>query len=112
MSQQDQGNDDRHIAAVELIPQEGLLWEPTFRVFQIDVESDTDIGHALHDNPLPVLRDLLRDVAPDVVIEEAARAQVLRVNAERPANPVKRKEVWIVYPENTTAVGVQYKYTK
>ena len=45
-----------------------------------------------------------------VNIDEDTRAQVLRVNAERPANPRRRKEVWIVYPENTTAVGVQYKY--
>jgi|tagenome__1003787_1003787.scaffolds.fasta_scaffold20200072_2 hypothetical protein len=100
--------DDRVFAAVELKPvdENDLLWEPTFRVFQIDVKSDTDIGRALHNDPLTVLREN----APEMEINEGARAQVLRVNAERPANPVKRKEVWIVYPDNTTAVGVQYKY--
>jgi hypothetical protein len=37
---------------------------------------------------------------------------LLRVNAEIPANPVHRSEVWMVYPGTTTAVGVQYKYTE
>jgi hypothetical protein len=99
---------DREFAAVELTPVDpnALLGPPTFRVFQIDVKSDTDIGHLLHDDPLTALREN----APEMDIDEGARAQVLRVNAERPANPVKRKEVWIVYPDNTTAVGVQYKY--
>jgi hypothetical protein len=127
MAQQDQGSNGEVFAWVELIPaEEGKLEPPTFRVFQIDVKSDTDIGHVLHNDPLRVLRDDLppendvkideetrvrvRELSSEVAIDEGARAQVLRVNAERPANPVKRKEVWIVYPDNTTAVGVQYKY--
>jgi hypothetical protein len=109
MAQQEQGNDGGDFAWVEFIPaEEGtLLWPRTFRVFQIDVKSDTEIGRALHNDPLSVLRD---NLPREVGIDEETRAQVLRVNAERPANPVRRKEVWIVYPENTTAVGVQYKY--
>lgn len=130
MAQQDEENNGPDFAWVELTPAEGgkggLTWQRTFRVFQIDVKSDTDIGHVLHNDPLRVWRDDLppendvnideetrarvRELSSEVEIEEGARAQVLRVNAELPANPRKRKEVWIVYPDNTTAVGVQYKY--
>jgi hypothetical protein len=112
MAQQDQENNGPVFAWVELTPAERgkLTWPPTFRVFQIDVKSDTDIGRVLHNDPLSVLGNRLDKLPPDVEIDEETRAQVLRVNAERPANPVKRKEVWIVYPDNTTAVGVQYKY--
>jgi hypothetical protein len=37
---------------------------------------------------------------------------VLRVNAEVPANPRHRSDVWILYPGSTTAVGIQYKYDR
>jgi hypothetical protein len=122
-----EGNNGPVFAWVELVPaEEGKLEPATFRVFQIDVKSDTAIGHQLHDDPLSVLRDQLppdadidaetreqvRELAAEMEIDEDARAQVLRVNAERPSNPRKRKEVWTVYPDNTTAVGVQYKYLK
>ena len=59
----------------------------------------------MHNDPLTVLRAR----APEMDLPEGTRAQVLRVNAERPANPRKRREVWIVY-EGSFAVGVQYKY--
>jgi len=127
MAQTDQENNGPDFAWVELIPaEEGRLEPPTFRVFQIDVKSDSDIGRTLHNDPLRVFRDRLlpegeaqideetrakvRELSSVMGIDEDTRAQVLRVNAERPANPTKRKEVWIVYPENTTAVGIQYKY--
>jgi hypothetical protein len=113
MAQQDQGNhdggrEDEEFAWVRLEPvSDGFLfWPPTFKVFQVDVKSNSVTGQRLHTDPL----DLFREKIPEMGIDEGARAQVLRVNAERPANPVKRKEVWIVYPDNTTAVGVQYKY--
>jgi hypothetical protein len=108
MAQQDQQDWSGGFWSVELTPDDvgKLEWDPTFSVFQIDVESSTEIGHALHDDPLTVLRAKV----PDINLPAGTRAQVLRVNAERPVNPRKRKEVWIVYPDNTTAVGVQYKY--
>jgi hypothetical protein len=129
MTQQDQGNNDPVFAWVELIPaEEGKLEPPTFRVFQIDVKSDSDIGRTLHNDPLSVFRDSLppegevqideetrakvRELSSVMDVDEDTRGQVLRVNAERPANPTKRKEVWIVYPDNTTAVGIQYKYAE
>jgi hypothetical protein len=110
MAQQEQGNNGRDFASVELIPaREGeLLWPPAFRVFQVDVKSDSEIGGELHVDPLTVLRRRV----PDMGLDDETRAQVLRVNAERPANPMKRREIWIVYPENTTAVGIQYKYER
>jgi hypothetical protein len=96
-------------------------------VFQIDVKTDTDIGRALHNDPLKVFRDRLDDILPPVEtdvetrrqvhelsvamdIGDDARVQVLRVNAERPANPTKKKAVAIKYPGNTTVVVVEYKY--
>ena len=60
----------------------------------------------------PAALEALKEVrakVPEMDLPEGTRAQVLRVNAERPANPRKRREVWIVYGDNI-AVGVQYKY--
>jgi hypothetical protein len=107
MSQPDQGDWSGGFWSVELTPidETRLEWDRTFKVFHIDVESDTEIGHKLHDDPLTVLRAKV----PEMDLPEGTRAQVLRVNAERPANPRKRREVWIVYEDNI-AVGVQYKY--
>ena len=84
-----------------------LLYDHTFSVFLVQVKSDSEIGTQLLTDPLTVFRERIPEMeidGPDV------RAQVLRVNAEVPANPVRRSEVWMVYPGSTTAVGVQYKY--
>ncbi|RDH79734.1 hypothetical protein DVS77_05935 [Mycolicibacterium moriokaense] len=107
MSQPDQGDWSGGFWSVELTPiEEGILeWDRPFKVFQVDVESNTEIGRALHNDPLTVLRARV----PEMDLPEGTQAQVLRVNAERPANPRKRREVWIVY-EGSFAVGVQYKY--
>jgi hypothetical protein len=128
MTQQDQENNGLDFAWAELRPTpEGKLPEPpTFSVFQIDVKTDSPIGRALNNDPLSVLRDQLDkfrdlefdaetrkqvgDLSEAMDIDGEARMQVLRVNAERPANPTKKKAVVIKYPGNTTVVGVEYKY--
>jgi hypothetical protein len=84
-----------------------LPYKDSFSVFLVQVKSDSDIGRALLNDPLTVLRENVREMGID---DEDVRAQILRVNAEVPANPVRRSEVWMVYPGSTTAVGVQYKY--
>jgi hypothetical protein len=89
---------------------EHLLAEDSFSVFLVDVKSESETGQWLLNDPLTLFRDKIPEMGirdPGVV-----RAQVLRVNAEVPANPVRRREVWMVYPGSTTAVGVQYKYMK
>ncbi len=89
-----------------LVPEnrDGLLAEPEFEVFQVDVKSDSEFGHAAHNNTLEVLQRLDRG------IDRNWRVELLRVNAEVPANPVRRSAIWFVYPQSSTAVGVEYKY--
>ena len=108
MAMEQQGGEIKDFAYTELVPKEaGSVLDDEFKVFMVQVKSDTEIGRALHNDPLTVLREN----APDMGLEgDDVRAQVLRVNAERPANPVRRSEVWMVFPGSTTAVGVQYKY--
>jgi hypothetical protein len=80
--------------------------EYAFDVYLVQVKSDSDIGREELNNPLEVLR---REAGIDIG-DSDVRAQVLRVNAEVPANPVRRSTVWMIYPGSTTAVGIQYKY--
>ena len=107
-SDRDGDHDDDVFGWVRLQPvsDEHLLWEPNFEVFQIDADSASDIGHRLHDHPLEVFGEKI----PEMRIPDGIRAQVLRVNAERPANPRKMRAVWIVDRYDSTVVGVQYKY--
>jgi hypothetical protein len=79
-----------------------------FSVFLVQVKSDSEIGTQMLVDPLSVLRE--RVPAMEIGEDPDVRAQVLRVNAEVPANPVRRSEVWIVYRGSTNAVGIQYKY--
>jgi hypothetical protein len=75
----------------------------------VQVKSETDSGKSLHNDPI----DFLRKQIPEMQLpDEDVRAMVLRVNAERSANPRHRSELWMVYPGSTTAVGVQYKHTE
>ena len=62
--------------------------------------SETKMGRAL-----PIPAQWCRPGRPGGV---KASVSALR-SAERPANPRKRREVWIVYDDNI-AVGAQYKY--
>jgi hypothetical protein len=130
MAQNGQGNNDPDFAWDRLDPAEGKLpGPPTLFVFQIDVKTDTDIGRALNNDPLKVFRDMLDKILPPVKVDPETeeqvgkladamdirddnnvRVHVLRVNAERPANPTKKKAVAIKYPGNTTVVVVEYKY--
>jgi len=94
-----------------------LLIDPGFRMFLVQVKSDSPIGQDLHNDPLRVLRsqiDSLRSDESDKLgippLRDDVRAMVLRANAERSANPRHRTEVWIVIPGSTVAVGVQYKH--
>lgn len=101
---------DEEFAWTRLTPEGQALYPDDFSVFVVQVKSDTDIGRALHNDPIGVLREQIPEMGlgddPDV------RATVLRVNAEVPANPRHRSEVWIAIPGSTNAVGVQYKYTR
>jgi hypothetical protein len=92
-----------------LVPGEERLYDDTFSVYLVQVKSDSAIGKRMLVDPLEVFREKI----PEMGIgddDPGLRAQILRVNAEVPANPVRRSEVWMVYPGSTTAVGVQYKY--
>jgi hypothetical protein len=91
-----------------LVPQndERLRYEDPFSVFLVQVKSDSETGRLLHTDPLTVLRER----ASEMGLDPDTRLQLLRVNAERPANPVRRSAVWIVSRGSTTAVGVEYKH--
>ena len=94
----------------ELKPEGPLIYTDTFRVFLVQVKSNTPEGQYLHNDPI----EFFKENAPEILGgEENVRAMVLRANAERSANPKHRSEVWTVIPDNSkTAVGVQYKYDR
>jgi hypothetical protein len=109
MATQQQGaTEEREFGYTRLVPEDPgqLLDEDEFSVYLVQVKSDSDIGREdLHD-PMRFLRE-----RTDIKIGDSdVHAQVLRVNAEVPANPVRRSTVWMIYPGSTNAVGVQYKY--
>ena len=89
-----------------LVPGSDRLYPHTFSAFLIQVKSESEIGKRVLNDPLAVFREKI----PEMELPADTTAMALRVNAEVPANPVHRSEVWIVYPGSTTAVGVQYKY--
>jgi hypothetical protein len=77
----------------------------TFRLFQVQVKSDADIGREMLHDPISVLRH-----RTDIDIPDDVRAMVLRVNAEVPANPKHRSYVFAAYPGSMTLIGLQFKY--
>jgi hypothetical protein len=91
-----------------LVPEEPdqLLGEPDFEVFYVDVKSDSDFGREAHQNTLKVLESFVPG------IEQDWRVELLRLNAEVPANPVRRSAIWAVKAKAKFAVGVEYKYHK
>jgi len=104
------GDDAPDFKYTELKPEGPLIYTDTFRVFLVQVKSDSDEGRKLHNDPIEFFKQNARDILGD---EENVRAMVLRANAERSANPRHRSEVWTVIPEGSkTAVGVQYKYDR
>jgi hypothetical protein len=92
--------------STRLKPEDERAPDQDFSVFLVQVKSDSEIGRQMLVDPISVLRERVTDME----LGEDVRAQVLRVNAEVPANPVRRSEVWMVYPGSTNAVGIQYKY--
>lgn len=109
MATEQQGTtQDDVLGYTRLVPEnpEQLLDEDTFDVYLVQVKSNSEIGEEDLNNPLKFLRERTKIEIGDSDV----RAQVLRVNAEVPANPVRRSTVWMIYPGSTTAVGVQYKY--
>ena len=108
MTEQD-GTEIPEFDWVELIPERTLLREHGFRMFFVQVKSETESGRHLHNDPL----DFFRTNIPEMGIpEEDVHAMLLRANAERSANPRHRSELWMVMPGSTTAVGVQYKHSE
>jgi hypothetical protein len=108
MATQQGANDERELGYTRLVPEDPdqLLKEDTFDVYLVQVKSDSDIGKEDLNDPMRFLRE-----RTDIEIGDSdVHAQVLRVNAEVPANPVRRSTVWMIYPGSTNAVGVQYKY--
>jgi hypothetical protein len=107
--EQQGGTEDDEFGWSRLRPEndEQLRYVDPFSVFLVQVKSDSETGRRLHTDPLTVLREKVPEMGLD---DPDVRLQLLRVNAERSANPVRRSEVWIVSPGSTTAVGVQYKY--
>jgi hypothetical protein len=89
--------------------EEGFAYKERLQVFLVQVKSDSETGAQLNNDPLTALRD--RGLASEMGLDdEDVRLQVLRLNAERPQNPVRKSAVWIVYPGSTNAVAVEYKY--
>ena len=102
--------DEREFGWVELTPDggPGLPREDLqFRVFFVQVKSESESGQALHNDPIPFLRENIPEMQ---IPEEDVRAMLVRANAERSANPRHRSEVWAVIPGSTTIVGLQYKH--
>jgi hypothetical protein len=95
-------------AWTRLVPEGKALYTDRFSTYLVHVKSDSAAGHQLLADPVGFFKDNIQEMGlgdePDV------RAMVLRVNAEVPANPRHRSEVWMVYPGSKTAVGVQFKY--
>ena len=93
----------------ELTPAKRGGFKDTFKVFLVQVKSDSETGTRLLVDPISVFREI-----PEMGIgdDPDVRAQVLRINAEISANPVRRSAVWLIIPGNTTAVGIEYKYKK
>jgi hypothetical protein len=107
--EQEGATGDEEFGWARLTPEtdEQLSYEDSFSVFLVQVKSDSETGRLLHTDPLTVLRERVPEMGLD---DPDTRLQVLRVNAELPANPVRKSAVWIVYPGSTTAVAVDYKY--
>jgi hypothetical protein len=104
------GYDEADFAYTELKPAGAALYPDDFKIFLVQVKSETDAGHELHNDPIDFLR---RNVPELLEGEEDVRATVLRVNAERSANPHHRSELWVSFPGGSkTAVGLQYKYDR
>jgi hypothetical protein len=101
-----EGSGEQDFAWIELEPKT-LLRELDFAMFFVQVVSNSQVGHDLHNNPVRVLRERIPEMD---LPEEDVRATVLRVNAERPANPRHRSELWLQFPGSTNLVGVQYKH--
>ena len=85
---------------------QGLYPDPV-SVFLIQVKSDSPIGQELHNDPISVFKRI--DGIP-IDDQTDVRATLLRANAELPANPVHRSEIWSIQPGNTLAAGVQFKH--
>jgi hypothetical protein len=106
-----QGED---FAWIELKPDYGqLLYRDSFRIFLLQVNSESEIGDLLLVDPLSVFREEIGiDLEPDLQVS------VLRVNAQMPHKPRRRTELWTFYERQSssgatsapTAVGLQYKY--
>ena len=96
---------------VEITPK-GPLYQDEFRIFLVQVKSDSAAGHALLVDPIPFLRDNIPELSGLLAKEANVRASVLRVNAEISANPRHRSELWVAYEGSTNAIGLQYKYER
>ena len=105
MASEEGGATEVEFFSTRLNPEDERAPAQVFPVFLVQVKSDSEIGRQMLVDPLSVLRERVSDMG----IAEGFRAQLLRVNAEVPANPVHRSEIWIVYP-GLTAVGIQYKH--
>ncbi|MGH3093236.1 MAG: hypothetical protein ACRDOP_12630 [Gaiellaceae bacterium] len=115
-TEQQRATEGKEFGYTRLVPEDpgGLLDADKFSVFLVQVKSNSDIGREELNDPLTVLRREIPEMELPPKEESGqpptVRAQVHRVNAEIPANPVRRSTVWMIYPGSTTAVGVQYKY--
>jgi hypothetical protein len=91
-----------------LVPEEPdhLFGDPDFEVFYVDVKSDSEFGQEAHHDTLKVLESF------DLGIDRDWRVELLRLNAEVPANPVRRSAIWAVNKRTKSAVGVEYKTQK
>jgi hypothetical protein len=111
MATEQQATEDDEFGFAHLIPdpeEDRRRYKDPFEVFLVQVKSNSETGTRLHVDPLAVLRERVGEEMG--LLGEDVRLQLLRVNAERPANPVRKSTVWIVSPGSTTAVGVDYKY--
>jgi hypothetical protein len=85
------------------------LYQSPVQVFLIHFKSDTDIGALANNDPLTFFRQFIPEMRiPDDGADDV-RAMLLRVNAERPANPVWVRLVAAVIHGSTTVAMLHYK---
>ena len=108
---QGEGEGGQDFAVTRYVPEGQPLFDEDLPIFLVQVKSDTAIGAEMLRDPIGVLRERVPELSSRLS-EPDVRAMVLRVNAEVPANPRHRSDVWILYPGSTTAVGIQYKYDR
>jgi len=117
-SERNGGGDGENFGWTRLTPVEPEhLLEPDDpqQIFLVDTKTETEIGKQAANDPVEFFGTEIPEMGLDA---DGMTVQVLRVNAEIAFNPVRKREVWMVYPQRSskvqapTAVSVQFKYER